>query len=125
MAEYDSSVALAKRMIKKKGQPATLRTFLASQPIDPDQPWVSVDPVVKDQTVNTVWLDYAQQYIDGDAIRTGDQRVFAPATDTADQPIDPAPDSRIIRGSQVWQVVRIKPLSPGGPVVMYEIQVRQ
>lgn len=125
MGEYDSSVALAKKLIKKKGQPVILRHYTATPPADPDKPWVPGDRVQVDQTVMAVWLDYAQHYIDGETIRAGDQRVFMPSTDTAGNPIDPDVDYIVLRGSQIWKVVKPKPLQPGEQKVMFEVQLRQ
>lgn len=125
MGEYDSSVALAKRLIKKKGQPVTLKTFANTPPADPDPPWKSGDNVPTLQTVNAVFLDYEQKYIDGEFIRSGDQRVFAPSTDTAEVPISPTLNGLILRGSQIWKIVGIKPLNPNGQSILFEIQVRQ
>jgi hypothetical protein len=125
MGEYDSSVALAQKRIKKKGQPVVLRHYTTAALPDPDKPWVPGERTQVDQTVMAVWLDYSQQYIDGETIRTGDQRVFMPSTDTAGNPIDPGVDYIVVRGSQIWKVVRPKPLQPGEQTVMFEVQLRQ
>lgn len=125
MAEYDSAIALAKRLIAKKGTEVTLRTFAPGALPDANEPWRAGTNTPTNQTVKAVFLDYEQKYIDGSTIRMGDQRVFMPAADTSEVAIAPEVDSLIIRGSETWKVVKPKPLNPGNQLVMFEIQVRQ
>ena len=76
MARFDSAIALAKKLIKKNGQAVTLRGFTAGAAPDPAKPWKPGGNVAADQTIEAVFLDYEQRYIDGQTIRMGDQRVF-------------------------------------------------
>lgn len=125
MGEYDSAIALAQRLIAQKGTEVTLRTETPAAAPDPTMPWRGGANTPTDQTVDAVFLDYEQKYIDGTTIRTGDQRVFMPATDTSGAAIAPEVDSLVIRGTEVWRVVRPRPLAPGSQMVMFELQVRQ
>ena len=125
MAEYDSAIALAKRLIAKKGTQVTLRTFAAGALPDANEPWRAGTNTPTNQTVVAVFLDYEQKYVDGTTIRMGDQRVFMPATDTLGAAITPEVDGLVIRGSETWKIVKPKPLNPGDQMVMFELQVRQ
>jgi hypothetical protein len=121
MARFDSAIALAKRLITKNGQVVTLRNFIQVAG-GPDTPWKPGGATPVDQKIETVFLDYEQKYIDGELIRSGDQKVYMPA-----QGLTSAPerDGQVLRGNEVWKIITIKPLSPNGQQIMYEIQVRQ
>lgn len=125
MAEYDSAIALAKRLIAKKGTSVTLRSMTPGALPDANEPWRAGANTPVDQTVKAVFLDYEQAYIDGTTIRMGDQRVFMPATDNSDVAITPEVDGLVIRGSETWKIVKPRPLNPGNQMVMFEIQVRR
>ena len=122
MARFDSAIALAKKLIKKNGQAVTLRGFTAGAAPDPAKPWKPGGNVAADQTIEAVFLDYEQRYIDGQTIRMGDQRVFMPAEGLA---APPEAEGLVLRGLEVWKVIAVKPLNPNGQAIMYELQVRQ
>ncbi len=122
MARFDSAIALAKKLIKKNGQLVTLRGFTAGAAPDPAKPWKPGAPAAQDQTIEAVFLDYEQRYIDGQTIRTGDQRVFMPAEGLT---APPEVEGLVLRGTEVWKVIAVKPLNPNGQAIMYELQVRQ
>lgn len=122
MARFDSAIALAKKLIKKNGQAVTLRGFTAGVAPDPAKPWKPGGNVAADQTIEAVFLDYEQRYIDGQTIRMGDQRVFMPAEGLT---APPEVEGLVLRGLEVWKVIAVKPLNPNGQAIMYELQVRQ
>lgn len=122
MARFDRAIALAKRLIAKNGQTVILRGFETTPGDDPDKPWKPGENVPRDQSIEAVFLDYEQRYIDGETIRTGDQRVFMPAEGLE---VPPEQDGLIFRGTEAWKVVGIKPLNPNGQAILYEVQVRQ
>ncbi len=76
MARFSSVSATASRLIAKNGQPVTLRVFTDAAPANPATPWLPAGPTQVDQTVNAVFLNYAQKYIDGELIKVGDQKVL-------------------------------------------------
>lgn len=125
MAEYDSSVALAIRLITKKGALVTLRGFSAAPPADPSKPWKPGDKTPVDQTVRGVFLGYERKDIDGTRIKEGDQRVLVPSVDTTGAAIAPTSDHVILRGSESWQVVSVKETKPADQIVYYALQVRR
>lgn len=122
MGEYDAAVALTARLVTKKGQSVTLRSFTAGAPADASKPWKPGSNAAVDQTVDAVFLDYAQDYIDGDMVRQGDQRVFIAASGLSS---DPEVEGVVVRGSEVWKIITVRPLNPGGQKIMFELQVRQ
>lgn len=122
MARFDSAIALAKKLIKKNGQTVTLRGFTTNAAPDPAKPWKPGGNVPADQTIEAVFLDYEQRYIDGQTIRMGDQRVFMPAEGLT---APPEVEGLVLRGLEVWKVIAVKPLNPNGQAIMYELQVRQ
>ena len=126
MGEYDSSVALAQRLLTKKGASAILRSTVVSTPPDPSKPWIPGPSTPTDQNVKALFLNYAQKYIDGTLIRTGDQQVYLPSMDITGAPIFPAIDGLIIRGTEKpWKIIGIDPLKPGEQQIMFTVQVRQ
>lgn len=122
MARFDNAIALAKKLIAKNGQMVTLQGFSDADPADPDKPWRPGAAAPSNQPIEAVFLDYEQKYIDGETVRTGDQRVFIPAEGLT---APPDPRGTILRGVEVWKIVGLKPLNPNGQAVMYEAQVRQ
>ncbi len=122
MARFDSAIALAKKLIAKNGQMVTLRGYVEGDAADPDKPWRPGAAVPSNQPIEAVFLDYEQKYIDGETVRTGDQRVFIPAEGLS---TPPDPRGTILRGSEVWKIIGLKPLNPNGQAIMYEAQVRQ
>ena len=122
MARFDRAIALAKRLISKNGEIVTLRTY-AQGDSESDSPWKRAENIPDDQPIEAVFLDYERTYIDGQAIKQGDQMVLMPSEGLTEAPVE---DSIVIRGEdQNWKVVSVKPLNPNGQVIMYELQVRQ
>lgn len=125
MGEYDSAVALAQRLIAKKGAAAILRASAKAPPPDPSKPWKPGARSDVDQNIKAVFLDYKQSVIDGSRIKQGDQRVLVASTDDLGNPVAPTTNHRIIRGSEDWQVMDVATTKPGDQVVYFELQVRR
>ncbi|WVW77401.1 head closure [Stenotrophomonas phage vB_SmaS_Bhz59] len=127
MGELDWAVKLAKDLIKKYGQPVTLRNMVRGALPDPDKPHRPGPATTVDATVDAVFLDYEQKYIDGTIIQMGDQRVYMPSTATDRvTPVTPVVDAVILRGTEKpWKIISAKPLNPNGQQIMYDVQVRQ
>lgn len=66
-------------------------------------------------------FDYAERYIDGTTIIAGDRRLLLQAEGIT----TPTSNSRIIIGSQTWQVIRVKETNPAGTAVLLELQLRK
>lgn len=112
---YTRSRATAENLIKKFGQPATLvRTVSGGTPYDPVTDMV-------DYPCTIVVQDYADALIDGTRIKRGDKKVMV---STKGLTVEPATSDALVIGTTSHEVVMVKPLSPGGTVVMWEIQAR-
>lgn len=125
MARFDSAIALAKRLIALNGQDVTLRAFASAAAPDVTKPWRPGAVTAADKTVRAVFLDYDQEYVDGEMIRRGDQRALLASTDTSSAAITPSVDGHVLRGAEVWRIVQVSPLAPNEQTVMFELQVRQ
>jgi hypothetical protein len=119
VAQFDTSIATAKRLIEKFGETSTHRRKADGAPPDPNQPWNPGTQTLTDTPVSAVWLDYDLSRIDGQTIKRGDQEVFIPGSD-----LPSAPDASTASGEQ-WSIVSIETLSPNGQLILYVAQARQ
>lgn len=124
MGEYESAVALATRLINRKGASIKLRTVADGAPTSPNKPWEVPSQSRRDFDWHAVFLDYSVKEIDGTTVLQGDQHCFA-VPDNVSDAVEPTSKARIVRGTQVWTIVKVTPLNPGGVVIYYDIQVRQ
>lgn len=67
-------------------------------------------------------MAYEAGHIDGTRIIDGDRRLYASTEPLA---IDPMPGDVVAIGGIDHTVVSVRPLSPGGSIVYYEIQARR
>ena len=126
MGELDWAVQLAKDLIKQFGAPVTLRNMVRAPAPDPAKPHRPGETTQVDTTVDAVFLDYEQKYIDGTVIQMGDQRVYMPSTATDGvTAAEPVVDALILRGTEKWKIITARPLNPNGQQIMYDVQVRQ
>lgn len=131
MAEFDSAIALAKRLITKKGEAVTLRRFLEPT-ANPTKPWKPTEaaPASEDQTgVRMVFLDFDSigreplQFEDGTQVKAGDKRLFVAALGLT---FLPELDHTVVRGDgSKWTVKTRKSLNPNGRNIMFELWVTQ
>lgn len=106
----------AKRLIARFGQTGALRRMESdNDPFNPSQ-----TPV--DHVCTFAVLDYAKKDVDGTLIRQTDQMVYL---SVAGLSITPETTDQLIVGGAVMTVVNVKPLSPAGTVLFYELQVRK
>lgn len=113
--DYTRSRATAERLLVKFGQAATLRRKALTGP--------AYDPTVTtaDHACTVVVQDYADAMIDGTRIKRGDKKVLV---STKGLTIDPTAADALVIGGTSHEVVMVKPLAPGGTVVMWEVQAR-
>jgi hypothetical protein len=121
MGQYDSQIALAKKLIAKYGQKVTLKIFTTTIP-DPNSPWKPGAPGEALQEADGVFLRYEQSNIDGELIQSGDQKVLIPSEGLV---IDPDVQGQVIRGSETWKIVKVSALNPNGQTILYTVQVRR
>ena len=115
MALEDTAV----RLIAKFGRDASI-LLKGSAADTPSEPWDGAVSEGVPETVKAVFLDFADNQIDGTVIQAGDQRVLVaakgnPAIDTADSIID---------GGRRWRVVNAELLKPGNTEYLWTLQVR-
>ena len=119
MFSYAASRATADRLIRSFGQSATLNHTSSAAGANP---W---DPPVVTTTAITVYVvaeSYRDALVDGATIKAGDVKVTLSALGLS---VVPLIEDTLTLGSDVYSFVDIKPLSPGGTVVLYEIQARK
>ena len=119
MGAFDSSIIVAKSLITRFGQTVTLQTFAS---VAGANPWDAPNITKTEQSIEAVFLDYEQKYIDGTLIQAGDQRVIMPASGLSTYP---QRESIISRCGDLWKVVNVSPLNPNGQNIMFELQVRK
>lgn len=122
MGAYDSAIALAKRLITKKGAAISLRRYTDGTPADPAKPWQPGARTHVDYPTHGAFLEYQKNDIDGTEVKAGDQQVYVAASDLA---VAPAGSDVILRGSEVWTIKNISELKPADDPVLYVFQVRQ
>jgi hypothetical protein len=68
-----------------------------------------------------VVAQYDQEERDGDLVQQSDQKVYVSVRD-----IDTAPTTRdrLVIGGTARRIVTVEPISPGGTVIVYVLQIR-
>lgn len=127
MGRFDRAAALAQRLIDLNGESATLTVF-ASQPQDPDRPWLSGDSADAAVPVRAVFLNYNTQdagrtYAPGSEIHRDDRKVLIAAEGLT---LDPSLQGNITRADgTVFRIVKIRVLDPAGQRILFELQARR
>lgn len=118
MSFYGNATATATKAIREFGQAVTITHYTVGV-YDPATSSVSSTETVQNGTA--VELDYNVSEIDGVLIQRGDKKLLVSVSGiTAIEPNDTC-----TVGSVVYIVKSVKPLSPGGIVLLYEVQVRK
>lgn len=113
--DYTRTRATAERLIARFGQTGTLRrTVSDDDPFNPTQ-------TTTDYPCTFAVLDYEKRDVDGTLIKQTDQMAYV---STAGLSIAPETTDRLVIGGTPFTVVNVKPLSPAGTVVYFELQVR-
>lgn len=120
MAEYDSAVALAKRLIDKKGRLMSFQRVSTAAP-DSDTPWEVDEVVTPKHSARAVVFPVEQKYVDGTTIRQTDQQMFVAA---ASLPEELTLSFRIQDRGLTYEVVKIEELRPGEQRILYTVFVR-
>lgn len=115
--DYASTAVDAAELLAEFGATMTL-TRITAGVYDPATG--EVPQTTTTHTANGVKLDYEQRHIDGTNILQGDQRVYL------DPLIAAAPQTgdTLSVGTEVFTVVKSRPLAPAGVVVLHDVQIR-
>ncbi|NLR96623.1 hypothetical protein HGP17_07230 [Rhizobium sp. P38BS-XIX] len=114
--DYDRTRATAARLIARFGQKGSLRRITNTGP--------DYDPVQtsEDFDCSLVDLDQSQAHVADTLIQRGDRMVYL---STEGLSITPMLSDRLLIGGVEHAIVDIQPLSPGGTVVFWQVQVRR
>lgn len=115
---YAKTATSVQRQIKKAGMSMTLTR------IDPGVYDANTGTVSNAETTYTGFglaLNYSQRDIDGTLIRQSDQRVYLDPLISA----TPQPGDTLTIGTEIFNVVASRPLSPAGVVVLHDVQIRR
>jgi len=114
---YSNLAAVATRLLTDKGQSLTFTRQVTN----------FFNPATgKDETYETTIagngaaFDYHRTEVDGTRIQKGDIRLLFEATTSA-----PAIGDTTVVDGAAYRVMDVTPTSPGGTVVLYEIQLRK
>lgn len=118
MAQFDYARArqTAERLIAKFGTAGAIRRTVTSGP--------DYDPEITDTdyACTLVTLEYDDAKVDGTLIRKTDKLIYV---STAGLSITLAESDKVVAAGEVYAIENLKPLSPAGIVVYYEVQGRR
>lgn len=120
--QYTRMARTAQRLIDRFGIDEQIKGFVDTPNIDnPNRPG---DRIFYDQTLPAVFLKIDEKFIDGTLIQAGDMKVLISPIGTN---FDPQMTGTITRNSEneLWSIVNIKALNPGGIKLLYTMQVRK
>lgn len=114
--DYGKTRATAERLIAKFGQRGSLRRVVNSGP--------DYDPVQtsEDFLCSLVDLDQSQVHVADTLVQRGDRMVYL---STEGLSITPTLPDKVLIGGVEYAIVDIQPLSPGGTVMFWQLQVRR
>jgi hypothetical protein len=121
---YSNIAATALRLLTKFGRTASLRKITHGT-YDPDTSTSTSTPT--DYAGKGALFDFKERqlgtnFANASMIEVGDKRaLWMPTTTTG----EPHPGDRFVNGSDVWTILNLKTLNPGGTVVLYEFHVRK
>lgn len=114
--KYADMALTAAELIAEFGQTGALRRTTSDGDVfNPTQ-------TTTDHACTFAVLDYAKKDVDGTLIKQTDQMVYL---STSGLSVTPETTDRLIVGGAVMTIVNVKPMSPAGTVVFWELQVRR
>lgn len=121
--QYARLARTAQRLIDRFGVTENIKGFVDGDP-DPLKPNRPPIRTLIDQNAKAVFLDIDTKLIDGTLIKEGDMKVLLSPLDMTIPLKITGTISREVEG-EVWSIVKIKPLNPGGIKLLYTLQVRK
>lgn len=116
--DYSRITKIADRFIAKFGQDAILRIPVQGS----GDAWNPGAGSFDDHGCKLVLVDYDEREKDGSTIQVRDQKAIVSAGS-----LDTTPDQGhmlVVQGAD-FAIINVSPLAPGGPVILYEMQVRR
>lgn len=114
--DYTRTRATAERLIARFGQTGALRRVTSdADPFNPSQ-------TTTDYPCTFAVLDYAKSLVDGTLIKETDQMCYL---STSGLSVSPETTDKLVVAGAPLTIVNVKPLSPAGTVLMWELQVRR
>jgi hypothetical protein len=112
--DYAEMVAVAEELIAEFGMPGAIRRQTNSGP--------AYDPSIieTDYPCMLAVLEYEDSKVDGTLIRRTDKMIYL---STAGLSITPVESDKVL-ADRAFSIISLKPLSPAGVVVFWEIQAR-
>ena len=116
MAFYEEMADTASDLIEEFGQAGALRRTVNSG--------TAYNPTLTptDHACTLVVSEYKNFEIDGSRVLATDKKVLL---STAALAIEPVLSDKLLIGGVAHSIVRVMPVSPGGTVVLWELQVRR
>ncbi|KRA63117.1 hypothetical protein [Rhizobium sp. Root651] len=116
MTFYDEMREVAEEMIAEFGMPGAIRRSVKTGP--------DYDPEITetDYACTLVTMEYDDAKVDGTLIRKTDKMIYV---STAGLAITLADSDKLIAAGEVYAIENLKPLSPAGIVVYYEVHGRR
>lgn len=128
MAEYDSLIAAAYRLISQKGRAVTVsRVTPTSATLEP---WKRVSATTTSFTTYGVFqdprnaeknFDFALKIVPGTTVERVDWHIYVPAQGAA---FVPSPGDSVTSGGSTYRVVTVSPIAPGAQDILYILQVQ-
>lgn len=111
----DGTVA---RILEEYGEPAKLVRWTKGAYDVPDGSFGAGSTTEFDVTLVTDRFEKAE--IDGTRVKREDKKFIMGGADEA-----PIMNDKLKIGSELWEVIRVVPIQPGGVIVAFEIQARK
>jgi hypothetical protein len=120
MTLYTRAIATVQRMLAKYGATTTLTTPSDTAPAYDPATGTATPAAATVDTVTAAVFPYADKFVDGTLILTGDEQAYVSAQGIT----EPKPGSVLSWGGKSYTAISVKVLGPAGTNVLYELQVR-
>lgn len=122
MVDYDSLQATVYSKIVRYGADMTLRV---GSHRDYNAAIDAITEGIDDYVVQGIFTEFSEGDIDGTRVQTGDRRILLHALGGIPDSLERVEDLKIIDSDdRLWNIISIKPLSPGGITLLYKVHVR-
>lgn len=122
MAQFDRSIATAKRLIAKYGQAVTWRQITDVLP-DPNEPWNPGEPEIVNNTVVIAFLPVGKEQLETLRLRPGTEvpKVSEMGYMFGGVEFEPNMKDVVVRNGVELSIVYIDELHPNGQEILYTV----